>query len=172
MECNREADGIGLPSDAKGLPMLELVDVDERNWLDIRGLSVGDGQEGFLDSALGIIARGYVYRDSRARVIGIAEYGTIVGVALVKDLDEEPACYDLQQFMIDGRFQGRGLGTRALGMILSELEREGKYGCVEVCVKKDDAAALRVYGNAGFIDTGYVDDEAPDCLNLMYRFGR
>ena len=23
MECNREADGIGLPSDAKGLPMLE-----------------------------------------------------------------------------------------------------------------------------------------------------
>ena len=74
--------------------------------------------------------------------------------------------------MIDRRFQGRGLGTRALGMILSELEREGKYGCVEVCVKKDDAAALRVYGNAGFIDTGYVDDEAPDCLNLMYRFGR
>ena len=101
-----------------------------------------------------------------------ADETTIVGVALVKDLDEEPACYDLQQFMIDGRFQGRGLGTRALGMILSELEREGKYGCVEVCVKKDDAAALRVYGNAGFIDTGYVDDEAPDCLNLMYRFGR
>ena len=157
---------------AKGLPMLELVEVDERNWLDVRELSVAESQEGFLDSALGIIARGYTYRSGRARVIGITHDGTMIGVALVKDLDEEPACYDLQQFMIDKRFQGRGLGTQALRMILSELEREGKYGCVEVCVKKDDAAALRVYTKAGFIDTGYVDDEAPDCLNLMYRFGR
>ena len=34
--------------------------------------------------------------------------GTAVGLALVRDLDGEPACYDLQQFMIDRRFQGRG----------------------------------------------------------------
>ena len=42
---------------AKGLPMLELVEVDERNWLDVRELSVAESQEGFLDSALGIIAK-------------------------------------------------------------------------------------------------------------------
>ena len=155
---------------AKGLPMLELVEVDERNWLDVRNLSVAESQEGFLDSALGIIARGYIYRSSRARVIGIAYDGAMVGVALVKDLDEEPACYDLQQFMIDKRFQGRGLGTLALHMILSELERERKYDCVEVCVKAQDAAALHVYEKVGFADTGYVDEDAPDCLNLMYRF--
>ena len=136
---------------AKGLPMLELVEVDEQNWLDVRNLSVAESQEGFLDSALGIIARGYIYRSSRARVIGIA-------------------CYDLQQFMIDKRFQGRGLGTLALHMILSELERERKYDCVEVCVKAQDAAALHVYEKVGFADTGYVDEDAPDCLNLMYRF--
>lgn len=151
--------------------MLKLIDVNEQNWLDIRRLEVGDGQKDFLDSALGILARGYVYRSSRARVIGIAEDGTIVGVALVKDLDEEPACYDLHQFMIDARRQGRGYGTQALRLILQELEKERKYDTVEVCVKKEDAAALRVYEKAGFRDTDYVDDEAPDCLNLAYRFG-
>jgi hypothetical protein len=41
---------------------------------------------------------------------------------------------------------------------------------VEVCVKQDDVAALRVYGKVGFEDTGYVDDDAPDCRNLKYRF--
>lgn len=150
--------------------MLKLIEVTEENWLDLRRLSVSDTQKGFLDSALGILARGYVYRHNRARVIGIADDGTMIGVALVRDLDDEPACYDLQQFMIDARFQGKGCGTAALRMLLSELKKERKYDCVEVCVKKNDAAALRVYEKVGFVDTGYIDEEAPDCLNLMYHF--
>ncbi len=150
--------------------MLKLVAVNEQNWLEVRQLSVADDQKEFLDSPVGILARGYIYRDCRARVIGIARGDVIVGVALVKDLDEEPACYDLQQFMIDKRYQGKGYGTEALRLILAELEKERKYDCVEVCVKKTDAAALCVYEKVGFADTGYIDDDAPDCLNLMYRF--
>lgn len=150
--------------------MLKLIEVNEENWMVFRSLQLGDEQTGFLDSPLGILARGYVYRRCRARVIGIANDATAVGLALVKDLDEEPACYDLQQFMIDRRFQGKGFGTEALGLILAELEREKKYDCVEVCVKKQDAAALRVYEKLGFTDTGYIDEDAPDCRNLMFYF--
>ena len=72
--------------------MLKLIEVDENNWLEVAALSVAEDQKGYLDSALGILARGYAYRACRARVIGIAADGAIVGVALVKDLDEEPAC--------------------------------------------------------------------------------
>ena len=150
--------------------MLRLIEINEDNWINYVNLSVREDQKGFLDSPTGILARGYVYRANRARVLGIEADGEAVGLALVKDLDEEPACYDLQQFMIDSRFQGRGYGTEALGLILEELRREQKYGCVEVCVKRDDAAALRVYEKLGFIDTGYVDEAAPDCLNLMVFF--
>ena len=151
--------------------MVNLIEVNEDNWLEVASLSVTEEQQAYLDSPVGIIARGYAYRNHRARVIGIEGDGELVGLALVKDLDEEPACYDLQQFMIDRRYQNRGYGTAALGMILAELRRERKYDCVEVCVKKSDAAAIRVYEKAGFRDTGYVDADAPDCLNLMYRFG-
>lgn len=150
--------------------MLKLIEVTEENWLEFRSLSIREDQKGFLDSPLGILARGYVYRNNRARVIGIAKDDAVIGVALVRDLDDEPACYDLQQFMIDARFQGKGCGAAALRMILSELEQERKYDCVEVCVKKTDAAALRVYEKAGFADTGYIDEEVPDALNLMYHF--
>lgn len=150
--------------------MLKLIDVNEENWLEIRRLSVSEAQRGFLDSAVGILARGYVYRHNRARVIGIDHQGTLIGVAMIKDLDEEPACYDLQQFMIDRHYQGKGYGTKALQLILSKLEAERKYDSVEVCVKKDDAAALRVYEKVGFVDTGYVDEEAPDSMNLTYLF--
>ena len=150
--------------------MIKLVEINENNWLEVRRLSVLPEQQGFLDTALGILARGYVYRGCRARVVGIADDGQLIGVALVKDLDEEPACYDLQQFMIDARFQGRGFGAAALRRLLHELEQERKYDCVEVCVKRVDESALRLYEKAGFVDTGYVDEDVPDSLNLMYHF--
>ena len=150
--------------------MIQLTEINERNFDEARKLCVQEVQQSFLDSAVGILARGYVYRDCRARVIGIAKDGVLIGLALVKDLDEEPACYDLQQLMIDARYQSKGYGTEALRLILTELQRERKYDCAEVCVKKTDAAALRMYKKVGFADTGYVDPDAPECLNLMFVF--
>lgn len=150
--------------------MIQLFDVNEKNWLEIAALRVREEQKKFLDCPLGIVARGYAYRACNARVIGIAKDGQTIGVALVKDMDEEPACYDLQQFMIDERFQNKGYGTKALRRILAMLEQEGKYADAEVCVKKEDAAALKMYGNVGFTDTGYIDENIPDCRNLIYHF--
>ena len=114
--------------------MIRLADVDENNFEALRRLDVAPEQRRFLDSPLGILARGYVYRTQRARVLAILAEGEPVGLLLVKDMDEEPACYDLQQFMIDRRFQGRGYGAAALGLLLDRLRQEKKYADVEVCV--------------------------------------
>jgi len=150
--------------------MIQLVPITEDNWLEAAALRLSEEQQRFLDRPIGILARGYVYREQNARVFGVAEDGQLIGLALVKDMDEEPACYDLQQFMVDGRFQNRGFGSEALAQILSLLASEGRYGYVEVCVNREDAPALHVYEKAGFVDTGYVDESCPDCLNLMYHF--
>lgn len=147
--------------------MIQLSEINETNFFAARALAVAPEQQGFLDSPTGILARGYLYRGDNARVWAIVAHGEVVGLALVKDMDEEPATYDLQQFMIDARYQNRGYGTRALRLILERLKSEGKYPRVEVCVHRDDAAALRLYARAGFTDTGYVDPDAPECLNLM-----
>lgn len=150
--------------------MIQLFDINEQNWQEVASLSVTKDQQRFLDKPIGILARGYVYRSCNARVYGISDGKQAIGAALVKDLDEEPACYDLQQFMIDRRFQNKGYGSEALRRILSLLCKEGRYDQVEVCVHQDNTAALRLYQNAGFQDTGYIDESVPDCRNLMYRF--
>ena len=150
--------------------LIRLVEITEENWTDFAALSVDESQKKYLASSIGILARGYVYRNCRARVIGITCDGAAAGLALVRDLDEEPACYDLQQFMVDRHFQGKGIGSQALKMILAELEHERKYDCVEVCVKMDDKEALHVYEKAGFTDTGYIDEDVPDSYNLVYKF--
>ncbi len=152
--------------------MVTLFDVNEQNWLDVVSLSVTEEQQKFLAAPMEIVARGYIYRACNARVYGIRNSEHVIGVALVKDLEEEPACYDLQQFMIDRRFQNKGDGTEALRLILAVLSKERKYGQVEVCVNRNDAAALRMYKKVGFEDTGYIDESVPDCYNLMYSLNR
>ena len=150
--------------------MIHLEDITEANWLEAVRLEVGEAQRGFVAPAVGILARGYVYRSNRARVYAIMAEDVMVGLALVRDLDEPPACYDLQQFMIDRRHQGRGCGGEALRQLLAMLRAEGRYDAVEVCVHRENLAARRLYERAGFADTGYADPGAPECLNLVYRF--
>ena len=150
--------------------MVSLIELSEENWTDFAGLSVDESQKNYLASNIGIMARGYVYRDSRAKVMGIVADEKPIGLAMVRDLDDEPACYELQQFMIDKNFQGKGYGLKALELILAQLKAEHKYDCVEVCVKMDDAQAIHVYEKAGFVDTGYIDEDVPDSYNLIYRF--
>ena len=149
--------------------MVNFIELSEENWMDFAGLSVDESQKAYLASSIGILARGYAYRNSRAKVTGIVADGTPVGLAMVRDMEDEPACYELQQFMIDKNFQRKGYGLKALERILAALKAEQKYACVEVCVKREDAQAIHVYEKAGFVDSGYIDDTVPDCLNFVYR---
>lgn len=149
--------------------MIHLVDVNEENWLDIIKLKVDEEQQKYLDHPTGIIARGYIYRNCNARVFGIMDDTQMIGVALVRDFTDEPLNYDLQQFMIDRQFQNKGYGTEALRQILNFLKQEGRFNSVEVCVNREDIAAIHVYEKIGFIDSGYIDEELPNCLNLIYH---
>ncbi len=149
--------------------MIHLVDVNEENWLDIIKLKVDEEQQKYLDRPTGIIARGYIYRNCNARVFGIMDDAQMIGVALVRDFTDEPLNYDLQQFMIDRQFQNKGYGTEALRQILNFLKQEGRFNSVEVCVDREDLAAIHVYEKVGFIDSGYIDEDLPNCLNLIYH---
>ena len=149
--------------------MLTLTEITESNWLEAASLSVKESQKGFLAPAVGIIARGYVYRACNARVWAFEDEGTLVGLALVREFADEPLGYDLQQFMIDARYQGRGYGSAALGLVLDTLRGEAHYDHVEVCVKKADETAIRLYEKHGFADSGYIDEDAPDSVNMICK---
>ena len=147
--------------------MLKLISVTEDNWLDVASLTVKDHQKGFVAPAIGILARGYVYRGCNAKVYAFEQDGVIVGTALVREFTDEPLGYDLQQFMIDRRYQNKGYGTKALRLLLEDLRRENHYDHVELCVKKADSEAIHLYEKLGFVDSGYVDEDLPDSLNMI-----
>ena len=43
--------------------MVRLVQVTEDNWMEIASLAVKENQRGYVAPSVGILARGYVYRD-------------------------------------------------------------------------------------------------------------
>lgn len=51
--------------------------------------------------------------------------------------------------------------------VIGILARGYVYDHVEVCVKKDDIAAIHLYQKKGFVDSGYIDEEVPDSLNMI-----
>ena len=69
--------------------------------------------------------------------------------------------------MIDQRYQNKGYGSQALQLILDALRKEGRFDHVELCVKKADTEAIHLYEKHGFIDSGYVDEDLPDSLNMI-----
>ena len=88
---------------------------------------------------------------------------------LYLELCEEPACYTIEQFIIDHKFQNKGFGKQALKLAIDILATERKYETIEVCVKMEDTQAIRVYKDIGFVDTGYIDPEVPDSYCLRYN---
>lgn len=146
---------------------MRLISVTEDNWMDVAALSVKEEQKGFVAPAIGILARGYVYRDCNVKIYAFENDGIIVGTALVREFTDEPLGYDLQQFMVDEQYQRKGYGSQALQLILDELRTEKHFDHVELCVKKTDTEAIRLYEKHGFVDSGYIDEDLPDSLNMI-----
>ena len=148
--------------------MITLQPITETNYLEAAKLRVSPEQQAFVAPAIGILARAYAYRRQRAKAWGIYAGCRMVGLALVEDLDEEPACYHLSELLVNEAEQGKGYGQTALALLLAQCRREGKYPRVEVCVKRMDEAAIHIYEKAGFRDTGYTDPETPDSLCMAW----
>lgn len=142
--------------------MITLQPINETNFMEAAALKVSDSQRDFVASAPMILARAYAYREQNAICWGICEGLKLVGLAMIHDMEEDPACYHLCEFLIDEKYQNRGAGQKALQLILNHCRRERKFRRVEVCVKKTDTAAVHVYQKAGFIDSGYQNPDAPD----------
>ena len=65
---------------------------------------------------------------------------------------DEPVFY-IWRFMVDARFQGRGIGRRALELLLDEARSDG-FDEVKLSVVPGERGAMAFYERFGFEPTG------------------
>ncbi|MGN6513420.1 MAG: GNAT family N-acetyltransferase [Lysobacteraceae bacterium] len=86
---------------------------------------------------------GFYRLDFAARLVGGRDFGEL-GVAL-------------RPFLVDARWQGRGLGTRALRALLADLRaRHPRRRLLVLAVGCANLPALALYRRAGFVDSGQL----------------
>ena len=85
--------------------MIRLEAIDETNWR--YPLRVSEAQKAYVAGTAALLARAYAYRRLHSRAFLVCDGETPVGMGLYYDCPELDA-YDLSQFFIDERYQGRG----------------------------------------------------------------
>lgn len=116
----------------------------------ITGLDVGPEQHGLVAPNSVSIAEAYFEPKAWFRAIYAGEEP--VGFAMVFRNPEERVFY-IWRFMVDARFQGQGIGRRALELLLEEARADGVPE-VTLSVVPGPHSALAFYERCGFQATG------------------
>ena len=130
---------------------VELRDVTTENFDHVVALQVGDHQRDFLNTNAESVAWAYVAPECRPLAIyaGTAP----VGLATYRYVPAE-GHLSIVHFMVDERFQRRGVGRGALERLLARMGAESGGAAIGLAVDPSNVGAIRLYEAFGFRDTG------------------
>ena len=136
------------------MTVIDLRPVTRENLRVCLDLDVLPSQREFVAPNVRSLAEAYVLPEADPRVIYADDEA--VGFVLFHP-DEKGPGYYIVRFMIDHRFQGQGLGRRALAAAVDWVVLEKGVDQVLLSVVPENAAALELYRSAGFVETGEID---------------
>lgn len=156
-ESSQNAGGTPVPDPVpgSGLEPVELRAVTVENFDAVIALDVSDDQRVYLDSNVESLAWAYVAIDCHP--LAIVAGGTPVGLAAYGHVPADGRTW-IVHFMVDRRWQRRGVGRAALGLLLAHVDAVSGGAAIGVAVHPDNAPAVRLYEAFGFSDTGRVQN--------------
>jgi diamine N-acetyltransferase len=139
--------------------MIRIRPVDAENVFDVCDLTtnkdgVGTVMEEYLCCNAVSIAESKYYPEMRPNAI--YDDGTLIGFFMYKRTEDDPGTATLCRFMIDHKFQHRGLGKEAFSEILKELKRLGVRKAI-LMIDDSNEIAKKLYLSFGFRFNGKID---------------
>lgn len=134
---------------------MEFRQVNEDNFKECVGLSVRDDQP-FVATNIKSLAQAAINPEAVPRAI-YAD-GTMVGF-LMYIVDRGSGELYLWRFMIDQRYQGKGYGTAALGLLERMARAEPGIVRIKLSTEPSNSNGIKVYSSVGFMDTGILEDD-------------
>jgi diamine N-acetyltransferase len=125
--------------------------ITKDTWEEAAGLKVREDQTDFVAPNAWSIAESKFY--PALQPTAIYDDDTMVGF-LMYGIDPQDRQYWLYRYMIDHRYQGRGLGRAALTRLIDLLRRTSGCACLNVGYDPANVVAERLYLSAGFEETG------------------
>ncbi len=138
---------------------LSLTKISRDNFEDVIELELEKHQEENLPSNVYSIAESTLSTTFHPRAICVA--GKVVGFLMyqfgeVGDADEDECT--IWRFMIDRRYQNKGIGKVAMGLLLEEIRSHQRCKLVDIYYDAENTAAKKIYSGYGFKEVGHRDD--------------
>lgn len=129
--------------------------IDRTNWEDVLTLRVKRDQRAFVPSPAESLAAAYIKPwDEALDPYGLYLGEKPVGLFYLSYTPDSIDNYWIGGFMIDRRYQGRGLGRAAMKAILDFVVMTHPRCCViQLTVEKENHIAQNLYKSLGFGDT-------------------
>jgi diamine N-acetyltransferase len=137
---------------------VELRPVTRANVRACIALRVRPDQQDFVAGNAESLAEAYVDPDAEPRAVYRGD--DLVGFVLLRPVESARprAGHCIARFMIDHRYQGRGIGRRALQATIDWIVEHHRVDTVQLSVVPGNSRAHDLYRAAGFVETGELDD--------------
>jgi diamine N-acetyltransferase len=128
-------------------------------------LSVSKSQEQFVAPNSVSIAEAYFTKEAWFRAVYAGE--TPVGFVMLWENPTEGKHF-LWRFMIDEKYQGRGYGKRALGLVIQHVKQNPKAQEIGLSYREGGGSPKSFYERIGFRDTGEMVDGEHEMKLTLY----
>ncbi|MCW2635697.1 MAG: uncharacterized protein JWQ99_2064 [Blastococcus sp.] len=137
--------------------VVRLEPVTPENVRAVCDLRVAPTQQSFVEPNAISLAEAYVHDVAWCRAVYVGE--DLAGFVMLHDSPDGPG-YMLWRLMIDARFQGRGLGRRAVALVAEYVRTRPGASWLSVGAHQGDGGPGPFYESLGFAATGeLIDDE-------------
>ena len=130
-----------------------LCPVNGENWFAVTQLRVRQDQQDFvMDNSFSLAQAAYM---PRLYPVAVLCDGAPVGFALY-GWDADYPGWSVYRLMVDAKWQGRGIGRRALAQVIDRVRQQPDAPCLYISAEPENAAALKLYESMGFALTGEI----------------
>jgi diamine N-acetyltransferase len=145
----------------EGVTMIKLVDINEKNWVEVIFLSTSENmpaicEEFVASNALSLVQAQF---EKTWTTKAIEKDGQIIGFTMYgysKMMDD----YELCRIMIDHKFQGNGYGKEAIHLVIEDMKKIDDCKKIYLSTDPKNKLGKYLYEKIGFINTGkHVDNE-------------
>lgn len=138
--------------------------VGQENWREVARLKVSDAQRAFVAEPSSYLALCCYGQDWRPLAIYLDEQ--VIGFMMWTTDPADESCW-LGGVFVDQGMQKRGIGKRAVQLVIDMLKREYGYHDFALSYQPANLTAKGLYGKLGFVETDeWEDDEIVARLSL------
>jgi len=143
------------------MPAVELREITAETVLPVIKLRVADSQAGFVAPNAVSLAQALFAPEAWYRAIHAGE--EIAGFVMLADESQKKPCpaapsIAVWRFMVDARFQGRGIGRAAMQQVIGHARGKRLFDTIELSYVPGPGSPEPFYRSLGFRPTGRVDD--------------